>query len=178
MASRRHKKINKKRKQTRRRIKKQKGGSVTAQIALFTEKEVDPKDLVETLEKTFGSLTQVVDAASLSKYKSMFKETSWGYKPLPPEEKKFLYLFSFSSPPPYLLSDYPSKKPCIGNDRLTRLEGEIGNALLADHLEYRLIPRPHGLYGHNFFLVGLRVGGETEYDKTFFDSYVKHCEDK
>jgi hypothetical protein len=158
---------NKTNKKRTRKYKRQKGGALTLQIALFTKKEVNPEYLVATLEKTFGSVTQELDKNSLSMNKIMFEESPWGYKSLPDEEKEYLYLFTLSSPP-----DYLSKKSCSEDDRLTRFEGEIGNALIDDALLFQLIPGPHGLYGDNFFLVGLRLG-KTDHGR--YDAYVRAC---
>jgi hypothetical protein len=154
-----------KKKYTRRR--KQKGGALTVFICLFTEAEVDPKDLIATIEKTLGSTTPILDKDTLATNKMMFDVSPWGYTSLPEEEKEHLYMFTLSSPPAYL-----SKNSCDGDARLTRLEGEIGNALLADNLSYQLIPGPHGLYGDNTFFVGLRLGKSKHGP---YDGYIRAC---
>jgi hypothetical protein len=155
-----------KKKYTRRR--KQKGGSLNVLICLFTKEEVDPKDLVTTLEKTFGNTNPILDEDTLATNKMMFDASNWGYQQLPQEEKEHLYMFTLSSPPAYL-----SKNSCNGDARLTRLEGEIGNALLDDDIPYQLIPPTHGLWGGNTFFVGLRLGKS---ENKNYDGYIQACQ--
>jgi hypothetical protein len=136
-------------------------------VVIFSKKLLTPDEQEEVRVALNTKFTNV--KVSEDNYSYLFPIISWGYSKLPAAEKIHTTVYELQSPPEYL-----SKKSCSADARLTKLEGEIDEAI--DTINYSLIPSQHGLSSEDsFFLVGIRVGKAGKLDEEGRVNYISRC---